>query len=61
MRRRERDRDEDYSLKQAVARLEKEYIRKALAATNGNQTKAARLLEISLRALVYKLKEMGED
>ncbi len=61
VRRRERDRDEDYSLKQAVARLEKEYIRKALAATGGNQTKAARLLEISLRALVYKLKEMGED
>ncbi|MDY0270487.1 sigma-54-dependent transcriptional regulator [Trichloromonas sp.] len=61
VRRRERDRAEDYSLKQAVARLEKEYIRKALAATGGNQTKAARLLEISLRALVYKLKEMGED
>ena len=44
-----------------MARLEKDYIRKALAATNGNQTKAARLLEISLRALVYKLKEMGEE
>jgi two-component system response regulator AtoC len=60
VRRRERDRDEGYSLKQAVVRLEREYIRKALAATGGNRTQAARLLEISLRALIYKLKEMGE-
>jgi len=60
VRRRDRDRDEGYSLKQAVARLEREYIRKALAATGGNRTQAARLLEISLRALIYKLKEMGE-
>ncbi|OHB33955.1 MAG: histidine kinase [Desulfuromonadaceae bacterium GWC2_58_13] len=60
VRRRERDRDEGYSLKQAIARLEREYIRKALVATGGNRTQAARLLEISLRALIYKLKEMGE-
>ncbi len=60
VRRRERDRDEGYSLKQAVVRLEREYIRKALAATGGNRTQAARLLEISLRALIYKIKEMGE-
>jgi two-component system response regulator AtoC len=38
-------------------RLEREYIRKALAATGGNRTQAARLLEISLRGLLYKMKE----
>ncbi|NLC72055.1 MAG: sigma-54-dependent Fis family transcriptional regulator, partial [Desulfuromonadaceae bacterium] len=50
-----------YSLKEAVRRLEKEYIRKALAATGGNRTLAARLLEISLRALHYKLTEYDTD
>ena len=50
-----------YSLKEAVRRLEKEYIRKALAATGGNRTLAARLLEISLRALHYKLTEYDPD
>lgn len=48
-----------YSLKAAVARLEEEYIRKALHATGGNRTKAAELLEISLRNLQYKIKEYG--
>lgn len=61
VRRREREKDEDYSLKQASARIEREYIRKALAATNGNQTQAARLLEISLRSLIYKMKEMEKS
>ncbi|MBN1141248.1 MAG: sigma-54-dependent Fis family transcriptional regulator [Deltaproteobacteria bacterium] len=46
-----------YDLKEAVRRMEKEYIRKALAATSGNRTLAARLLGISLRALQYKLAE----
>jgi two-component system response regulator AtoC len=53
--------DTGYSLKKAVRRMEKEYIRKALAATGGNRTLAARLLEISLRALHYKLTEYGLD
>jgi len=56
-RRKERDRSEDFSLKQAMERLEREYIRKALAATDGNRSQAARLLEISLRALMYKIKD----
>jgi two-component system response regulator AtoC len=56
-RRRERDSGDGLSLKDASERLEKEYIRKALAATGGNRTKAAKLLEISLRALQYKVKE----
>ncbi|MDO3376803.1 sigma-54-dependent transcriptional regulator [Geoalkalibacter halelectricus] len=57
IRRRSRQSDDGYSLKAATARMEKEYIRKALARTGGNRTHAARLLEISLRALLYKLKD----
>jgi DNA-binding NtrC family response regulator len=56
-RRKKRDRAEDFSLKRATVRLEKEFIRKSLAATSGNRTKAAELLEISLRALLYKIKD----
>lgn len=58
-RRRDRDEGQGYSLKQAIDRLEQEYIRKALDATGGNRTQAARLLEISLRALQYKIKDLG--
>jgi two-component system response regulator AtoC len=61
VRRSQRQSDREYSLKTATARLELEYIRKALAATDGNRTHAARLLEISLRALLYKIKEYGLD
>lgn len=49
----------DLSLKKAVAGLEREYICRALAATSGNRTQAAKLLEISLRNLLYKIKEYG--
>ncbi len=45
------------SLKKAMANLERDYIQKALDATNGNRTQAARILEISLRSLLYKIKE----
>jgi two-component system response regulator AtoC len=61
VRRQERGTGEDFSLKKASIRLEREYIRKALSATDGNRTHAARLLEISLRALLYKIKEYGLD
>ena len=57
VRRSPREPQDAFSLKQAVERMEREYLRKALAATGGNRTQAARLLEISLRALQYKLKE----
>ncbi|NLV25395.1 MAG: sigma-54-dependent Fis family transcriptional regulator, partial [Deltaproteobacteria bacterium] len=60
-RRQDREAANSYSLKEASRRLEKEYIRKALAATGGNRTLAARLLEISLRALHYKLAEHDLD
>jgi two-component system response regulator AtoC len=39
--------------------LERELIRRALERTCGNRTHAAKLLEISHRALLYKLKEYG--
>jgi two-component system response regulator AtoC len=61
MRREKRDASGDYSLKKAALRLEKEYIRKALAATDGNRTRAAELLEISLRKLLYRIKEYRID
>lgn len=52
---------DEYSLKIASRRLEEEYIRKALTKTEGNRTQAAELLEISLRSLMYKLKDYGID
>ena len=48
---------DEYSLKIASRRLEEEYIRKALVKTEGNRTQAAELLEVSLRSLMYKLKD----
>lgn len=60
-RRYNRNSDESFSLKEAVPRLEKEYIRKALTATGGNRTRAAELLQISLRALHYKIRDYGLD
>lgn len=51
--------DDCLSLKQAGERLERDLIRRALEKTGGNRTHAARILEISHRALLYKLKEYG--
>jgi len=48
---------DNYSLKRAGEMLEREYIRKALEKTGGNRTHAAKILEISHRALLYKIKE----
>ncbi len=47
------------SIKKAQERLEKELISKALEKTGGNRTRAAELLEISHRALLYKIKSYG--
>ena len=47
------------SIKQHSRAIEEELIRKALDVTDGNRTRAARLLEISHRALIYKIKEYG--
>ena len=59
VRRENRENLNELSLKQATQRLEREYIIKALAETDGNRTRAAKLLELSLRALQYKIKEYG--
>lgn len=57
---REREKVEDFfdghSLKAAQKILEKRLIIKALEATNGNRTKAARILEISHPSLLSKIK-----
>jgi two-component system, NtrC family, response regulator AtoC len=49
----------DLSIKKATRSLEEDLIRRALEATHGNRTVASRLLEISHRALLYKIKEYG--
>jgi two-component system response regulator AtoC len=51
--------EEEYSIKRASKVLEINLIKKALKKTRGNHTHAARLLEISHRALLYKIKEYG--
>jgi len=49
---------QDFSLRRARRRTEIDAIGRALRATDGNRTHAARLLEISHRALLYKIKEL---
>ncbi|MFQ5737021.1 MAG: sigma-54-dependent transcriptional regulator [Thermodesulfobacteriota bacterium] len=47
------------SIKQASVTMERDLIARALERTGGNKTKAAELLEISHRALLYKIKNYG--
>jgi two-component system response regulator AtoC len=47
------------SIKRASRALEEQLIRRALEQTGGNRTRAAELLELSYRALLYKIKEFG--
>jgi two-component system response regulator AtoC len=51
--------DEEYSIKKSSRFMEMNLIKKALKKTKGNHTHAAKLLEISHRALLYKIKEYG--
>jgi two-component system response regulator AtoC len=51
--------EDEYSIKKASKLLELNLIKRALKKTKGNHTHAARLLEISHRALLYKIKEYG--
>jgi two-component system response regulator AtoC len=53
--------DENLSIKKAEDAIERDLIRKALIKTGGNRTQAAKILEISHRSLLYKLKEFGID
>ena len=47
------------SVKRETRALEEQLIRAALQRTGGNRTRAAELLELSYRALLYKIKEYG--
>ncbi|MFH1009764.1 MAG: sigma-54 dependent transcriptional regulator [bacterium] len=47
------------TLKTLVPSVERELIQRALKQTGNNRTRAAKLLEISRRSLLYKLKEMN--
>jgi two-component system response regulator AtoC len=49
----------DLSIKRASRRSEEALIHRALERTKGNRTRAAQLLEISHRALLYKIREYG--
>ncbi|MCS6914122.1 MAG: sigma-54 dependent transcriptional regulator [Myxococcota bacterium] len=49
----------ELSIKKTTRAIEEALIRKALKKTGGNRTSAARILEISHRALLYKIKEFG--
>ncbi len=50
---------DDLSVKRAARRTERELIARALEQTGGNRTHAAKLLDLSHRALLYKIKEFG--
>ena len=52
---------DDLSVKRHGARLEKHLIQLALDRTGGNKTHAAELLELSPRALRYKIQEYGVE
>lgn len=51
--------NDELSIKKMSTALERILIRRALEKTGGNRTNAAKLLEISHRALLYKIKDYG--
>jgi len=52
---------DDLSVKRRSAALERDLIQRALERTGGNRSKAAALLELSPRALRYKIQDYGLD
>jgi two-component system response regulator AtoC len=50
---------DELSIKKTVRLVEEELIRRALTRTGGNRTRAAELLELSHRALLYKIKDFS--
>ncbi|HUT53725.1 MAG TPA: sigma-54 dependent transcriptional regulator [bacterium] len=53
--------DSELSIKRVMRDVEEMLIRRALSRTRGNRTQAAKLLQISHRALLYKIKDYGID
>ncbi len=49
----------DLSVKRQTEQLERVLIQRALEHTRGNRTRAAQLLELSHRALLYKIRDYG--
>jgi two-component system response regulator AtoC len=49
----------ELSIKKVSKQMEKELIKRALQKSKGNRTQAAKMLEISHRALLYKIKDYG--
>jgi two-component system response regulator AtoC len=52
---------DELSVKKHSAALEKRLIARALEVTGGNRTKASDLLDLSYRALLYKIRDYGLD
>jgi two-component system, NtrC family, response regulator AtoC len=52
---------DDLSVKRRLPALERELIARALERTDGNRTRAAELLELSTRAITYKIQEYELD
>lgn len=50
---------DELSVKKHTARLEAQLIERALQVTEGNRTRAAELLDLSYRALLYKIRDYG--
>jgi two-component system response regulator AtoC len=55
------DGEASLSIKAHTAALERHLIVLALARTGGNRTQAARLLELSTKALLYKIRDYGVE
>ena len=49
----------DLSVKRRTEELERALIKEALERTRGNRTRAAKLLDLSHRALLYKIRDYG--
>ena len=52
---------DELSIKKQTAELERRLIARALEVTDGNRTKAAELLDLSYRALLYKIRDYSLD
>jgi len=51
--------EDELSVKKRTASLEKQLIRRALEITGGNRTRASDILDLSYRALLYKIRDYG--